>query len=207
MCADFANIKTEIQNMEAAQVDILHMDIMDGSFVPNLALGLADYQTVRRLTSLPMDVHLMVQNPHNFIQLFNRAGADIIYIHPEADQIPTRTLLEIKKLGMQPGIALNPGTSVETIRELLSLVDYVLVMTVNPGFAGQKFLDFVIPKIEQLVVQKKDNSFKLMVDGAISPTKITQLAEMGVDGFIVGTSALFGKKKVYQEIVKELKGE
>lgn len=207
MCADFANIKVELQNLERAHVDVFHMDVMDGNFVPNMALGLEDYQTVRKLSSVPMDVHLMVQDPRRFIHMFYNAGADIIYIHPEADQVPTSTLLEIKKLGMHPGIAINPGTSIESIKELLPLVDYVLVMTVNPGFAGQKFLDFVIPKIKRLADQKDKDSFKLMVDGAISPSKIEQLSNLGVDGFIVGTSSLFGKNKSYKDIVSELKGE
>ncbi|WP_311407674.1 ribulose-phosphate 3-epimerase [Liquorilactobacillus uvarum] len=207
MCADFSNINVELQNLEKAHVDIFHMDIMDGNFVPNLALGLEDYQTVRKLTSIPMDVHLMVQNPQKFIHMFYDAGANIVYIHAEADQIPTSTLLEIRELGMHPGIAINPGTSIESIKELLPLADYVLVMTVNPGFSGQKFLDFVIPKIKKLVIQKKENSFKIMVDGAISPSKIDQLSNLGVDGFIVGTSSLFGKNKSYKDIVSELKGE
>ncbi|MCC7667227.1 ribulose-phosphate 3-epimerase [Liquorilactobacillus satsumensis] len=205
MCANFSNLKSEIQNLEAAGVDIFHMDVMDGNFVPNMALGLEDYQTVRNLTSVSMDVHLMVKRPKNFIHMFYAAGADIMYIHSEVDPMAATTLLEIKSLGMHPGLAINPGTAVESIKELLPLVDYVLVMTVNPGFSGQKFLDFVVPKIEKLAVCKNDSSFKLMVDGAISPKKISQLSKIGVDGFIVGTSSLFGKNKSYNKIVNELK--
>ncbi|RMC23872.1 MULTISPECIES: ribulose-phosphate 3-epimerase [unclassified Lactobacillus] len=207
MCANLANIKSEVTNLIKAGVDIFHMDIMDGDFVPNFALGLEDYKAIRSLTSLPMDAHLMVKNPNQYINLFSNAGADIIYIHPEADPISTSTLLKIKSLGKHPGIAINPGTSIETIKELLPLADYVMVMTVNPGFAGQKFLDFVIPKIKNLAQQKQEKNFTLMVDGAISPGKIKELSTIGVDGFILGTSSLFGKQENYLEIIKKLRGE
>lgn len=207
MCANLANIQAEVTNLIKAKIDIFHMDIMDGAFVPNFALGLEDYKAIRSLTSLPMDAHLMVKNPNKYIDLFSNAGADIIYIHPEADPIPTSTLLKIKSLGKHPGIAINPGTSIETIKELLPLADYVMVMTVNPGFAGQNFLDFVIPKIKNLAQQKKEKDFTLMVDGAISPDKIKELSTIGVDGFILGTSSLFGKQENYPKIIKILRGK
>lgn len=205
MCADFSKIKTEIENLEAADVDIFHMDVMDGNFVPNLALGREDYETVRNLTNKPMDVHLMVQNPANFVDLFASLGADIIYIHPEADQQPAKTINNIRLKGKHPGIAINPGTSIAMIEELIPLVDYVLVMTVHPGFSGQKYLDYVDNKIKKLVKLQESNSFKLMVDGAISPEKIEVLSKVGVNGFIVGTSSLFGKHEPYEKIVKRLK--
>jgi len=205
MCADFSNIRTEIAELDQANVDIFHMDVMDGSFVPNMALGVEDYQTVRKLTKTSMDVHLMVNNPKNLVPVFADLGADIIYIHPEADPIPTSTLADIRQRGIHPGIAINPGTALATIKELLPLVDYVLVMTVNPGFAGQKYLDYVNEKISALAALKTTYDYQLMVDGAISPTKIKELAPIGVDGFIVGTSSLFGKTETYQTIVKTLK--
>ncbi|WP_048000670.1 ribulose-phosphate 3-epimerase [Lactiplantibacillus herbarum] len=205
MCADFSNIRTEITELDQANVDIFHMDVMDGSFVPNMALGVEDYQTVRKLTKTSMDVHLMVNNPKNLVPVFADLGADIIYIHPEADPIPTSTLADIRQRGIHPGIAINPGTALATIKELLPLVDYVLVMTVNPGFAGQKYLDYVNEKISDLAALKTTYDYQLMVDGAISPTKIQELSPIGVDGFIVGTSSLFGKTETYQTIVKTLK--
>ena len=205
MCANFTQIKTEVKALEEANIDIFHMDVMDGSFVPNLALGLEDYKTVRKLTKKPMDVHLMVQNPKNFVPIFAKAGADIIYIHPEADQMPTSTLKDIADRHIHPGIAISPGTSLPMIRELLSLVDYVLVMTVNPGFAGQKFLEYTLGKIRDLSRLKSTYNYHLMVDGAISPERIDQLSYIGVDGFILGTSALFGKEHSYKEILDKLK--
>lgn len=205
MCADFTRLHEEVTNLDNAQIDMFHMDVMDGDFVPNLALGAEDYRAVRKLTKKMMDVHLMVQNPRKFVSLFANLGADVIYIHPEADQIPTSTILDIRQRGIKPGLAVNPGTSIENIIELLPLVDYVLVMTVNPGFAGQKYLEYVNNKIKKLVALKSTMNFKLMVDGAISPIKVAELSVMGVDGFIVGTSSLFGKKESYKKIIKTLK--
>lgn len=205
MCADFTDIKNEIKQLDDAGVDVFHMDVMDGAFVPNMALGVEDYKAVRSLTKTPMDVHLMVNNPQNFVPVFASLGANIIYIHPDTDPMPSRTLASIREKGIHPGIAINPGVSVATIKELLPLVDYVLVMTVNPGFAGQAYLEYVNDKIKDLSELKDKYQFQLMVDGAISPEKIKQLSEFGVNGFIVGTSSLFGKNKSYKKIVKELK--
>lgn len=205
MCADFTNIKKEVTELDKAGVDIFHMDIMDGAFVPNMALGVEDYKSVRGLTNTPMDVHLMVNNPQNFVPIFANLGANIIYIHPEADPMPSRTLAGIKEADIHPGIAISPGTSIATIKELLPLVDYVLVMTVNPGFAGQSYLNYVNDKIKDLVDLKSRYQFDLMVDGAISPEKIKLLSGFGVNGFIVGSSSLFGKGREYSEIVEDLK--
>lgn len=205
MCANFTNIKSEVNELDQAGTDIFHMDVMDGTFVPNMALGLEDYKAVRSLTKLPMDVHLMVNNPQNIVPIFEKLGANIIYIHPDTDPMPSRTIDEIKTNGIHPGIAINPGTSIETVKELLPLVDYVLVMTVNPGFSGQSYLEYVNDKIKHLAELKNKYDFNLMVDGAISPEKIKLLSDLGVDGFIVGTSSLFGKDKTYKEIIKELK--
>lgn len=205
MCADFTDIKKEVKDLDKAKVDIFHMDVMDGHYVPNVALGVEDYKSVRKLTNTSMDVHLMVENPDDYVNIFAPLGADIIYVHPDTSPMITRTLENIKKMGIHPGIAVNPALSVAQIEELLPLVDYVLVMTVNPGFAGQKFLDYTVPKIKILANMKETCDFKLMVDGAISTERIDQLSSLGVDGFIVGTSSLFGKERSYSEIVPELK--
>ena len=207
MCANFANLEKDTKDLEVAGVDIFHMDIMDGSFVPNFGMGLQDYELIRSVTDKPLDVHLMVQNPSNYVEMFSDLGADIIYIHPEADQQASRTLDVIRGMGKKAGIAINPGTSVENILELLPLIDYVMVMTVNPGFAGQKYLEFVNPKIEKLVKLAEDFNFEILVDGAISPEKIQQLNGIGVTGFVLGTSALFGKKDRYDEILNKLRNE
>lgn len=205
MCADFTELKQEVSQLDEAGVDMFHMDIMDGDFVPNMALGIEDYKAVRSLTKTPMDAHLMVQNPSNYVQMFKDAGANRLYIHPEADQIPTSTLKTIRDLGMEAGIAINPGTSVSSIEPLLNLVDAVLVMTVNPGFAGQKYLGFVNKKIDQLVSLGQEYKFEVFVDGAIAPDKVTMLSNKGVTGFVLGTSSLFGKDKSYKSLVEELR--
>ncbi|MCV3327753.1 ribulose-phosphate 3-epimerase [Pediococcus ethanolidurans] len=205
MCADFSNIKEEVSSLDQAGVDVFHMDVMDGHYVPNVALGVEDYKAIRENTDTMMDVHLMVSNPDRYVDIFSSLKPNIIYIHPDTTPMVTRTIEQIRGKGIHPGIAINPAFSVAQVQELLPLVDYVLVMTVNPGFAGQPFLDYVIPKIETLATLKNKNQFKLMVDGAISPERISQLSKIGVDGFILGTSSLFGKNKSYSEIISELR--
>ncbi len=205
MCADFSNLKKDTQELDQAGVDIFHMDIMDGRFVPNFGMGLQDFELVRSVTDKPLDVHLMIQEPSKYVEKFADLGADIIYIHPEADQQAARTLAMIQQKGKKAGIAINPGTSVETILDLLFLVDYVMVMTVNPGFAGQQYLAYTDSKIEKLVGLSKIHHFEVMVDGAISPEKVARLSKNGVTGFVLGTSALFGKAGTYQEILTELR--
>lgn len=138
MCADFGSLSTEISNLEEAGVTGYHIDIMDGQFVPNFGMGLQDLEFIRKSTKKPIDVHLMVNNPNNHINLFANIGVDIIYIHPEADMHPRRTLQKIKQKNIKAGIALNPGTSIESIKPLLNIVDYVMIMTVNPGFGWTK---------------------------------------------------------------------
>ena len=205
MCADFTELKQEVAQLEQAGIDMFHMDIMDGNFVPNMALGVEDYKAIRSLTKLPMDAHLMVQDPGRYVPIFKKAGANRLYIHPEADQIPTATLKTIRDAGMEPAIAINPGTTVASIEPLLNLVDAVLVMTVNPGFAGQKYLDFVNYKIGQLTALSSKFDFETFVDGAISPDKIAMLSVKGVNGFVLGTSSLFGKSETYSQIVPKLR--
>ncbi|WP_422699077.1 ribulose-phosphate 3-epimerase [Enterococcus durans] len=207
MCADFSKLQDEVEKLDKAGIDIFHIDFMDGSFVPNFGMGLQDFDMVRASTQKKVDVHLMIQNPSKYVEMFATRGADIIYIHPEADQQAARTLEDIRKLGKKAGIAINPGTAVETIFELLPLVDYVMVMTVNPGFAGQKYLEYVNPKIEKLIKLGADFDFEVMVDGAVSLEKIRKLSENGVSGFVLGTSALFGKKEKYKKIISKIRNE
>lgn len=205
MCANFGNLKNEVEELDRAGADIFHVDIMDGTFVPNFGMGVQDLDAIRQATDKPVDVHLMISNPGDYVELFAQTGVDIIYFHPEADKHPARTLDKIKKLGIKTGLAINPGTSLSTIEPLFNLIDYLMIMTVNPGFAGQKYLNYVDKKIEESIQIAKDYNFEIMVDGAISPEKIEKLSELGVSGFVLGTSSLFGKEKDYDELIKEYK--
>ena len=205
MCADFGALKQELEALEKAGIDLYHLDVMDGKFVPNFGMGLQDIQYICGQGKRPSDVHLMIQDPGDYVELFAGLGAEIIYIHPEADLHPARTLQKIIDAGARPGIALNPGTSLSAGEELFYLTDYLLVMTVNPGFAGQKYLDFVDVKIKKLAALKEKFGFEMVADGAISPERIAALSGMGVKGFVLGTSSLFGKGRSYEEIIPELR--
>lgn len=205
MCADFSNLKQEVKNLVEAGIDIFHLDIMDGRFVPNFGMGLQDVETIRTLTDQLVDVHLMIENPGEYVELFADMGIDIIYFHPEADKHPARTIDKIKRKQKKVGLAINPGTSIGMVEELLPMIDYIMVMTVNPGFAGQTYLDYVNRKIKRLVSLKCNYDYQVMVDGAISPEKIEELSKLGVDGFVLGTSSLFGKEKSYKELVSNYK--
>ncbi len=206
MCIDFTEILKEMELLEIAQPDIYHCDVMDGSFVENMALGINDIKAIRRLTKKEIDVHLMMENPSKKVDWFIDAGADIIYIHPEAERYVSKTLRYIQSKGKQAGIAINPDTSLDSVSEMLEFCDMVLVMTVDPGFAGQKFVDTVVEKIKKIVELKKLYAFKIIVDGACSKQVIKKLSQLGVDGFVLGTSALFGKDKSYKDLVQELRG-
>ena len=205
MCANYDCLADEVKNLGEAGIDIFHCDIMDGSFVPNFAMGVMDIQTIRKYTDKPIDCHLMIENPGTKVNWFINAGADIIYIHPESERYVVKTLTHIKQMGACSGIAINPDTSIESIKELLNLCDYVMVMTVNLGFAGQNFIDFTREKIHQLAELKGKYGYKLMIDGHCSPEIINELSAAGVDGFILGTSALFNKNQSYKELIQGLR--
>ena len=205
MCANYGHLAAEVRALDDAGVDIFHCDIMDGSFVPNFTMGVMDVQTIRRYTDRPVDCHLMIENPGNKVDWFIRAGANIVYIHPESERYVVKTLAHIKEMGAEAGIAVNPDTSVASISEILNLCDYVMVMTVNPGFAGQGFIDFTRRKVQQLAKLKEQYGYRLMIDGHCSPDVIGDLSAVGADGFILGTSALFRKGKSYAELIAALR--
>lgn len=205
MCADFAHLEQEIKELEDAGADIFHCDVMDGVFVPNIALGLVDVQTICRYAKRMVDVHLMVERPSEKVDWFIDAGARLVYIHPEAERYVVKTLAHIRARGCLAGLAINPDTSVETVSEMLHVCDYVMVMTVNPGFAGQSFIDFTEHKIRRLAELKQRYGYQLVIDGACSPQVVSQMSALGVDGFVLGTSALFGKQESYKELLKRLR--
>lgn len=205
MCADYGNLQREVEELEKAGVDIFHCDIMDGEFVPNITMGIMDIRAIRRYTKKIVDCHLMIENPASKIDLFIDAGCDLIYIHPESERYVVKTLAYIKSKNKLAGLVINPDTSIESIHEMLNLADYVMVMTVNPGFAGQKFIDFTKKKIKNLVELKSLYGFQLMIDGACSLEVIEELSELGCDGFVLGTSALFKKDISYKEAIEQIR--
>lgn len=207
MCANYGHLASEVRALDDAGADIFHCDIMDGSFVPNFTMGVMDVQTIRRYTDKPVDCHLMIENPSSKVDWFIDAGADIIYIHPESERYVVKTLANIKERGAYAGIAINPDTSIASVSDMLNLCDYVLVMTVNPGFAGQKFIDFTRKKVQALIELKEQYGFKVMIDGHCSSEVIEDLSALGADGFVLGSSALFRKGKTYKELIRQLKGE
>ncbi len=207
MCANYGHLKREVMNLEEGGIDSFHIDIMDGRYVQNFAMSLNDLKCIRRIAHKPLDVHLMVEHPLNTIDLFtkNLRKGDTIYIHPEAEYHPSTTLQKIINAGMIPGIAINPGTSVDTVRMMLTIVQKVLVMSVNPGNAAQMFLPYVREKYDQLLELKSDLNFEVYWDGACSADKIIEYAPLGVDGFVLGTNLLFGKGRPYKDILAEVR--
>lgn len=207
MCADYSNLGKEVRDLENGGIDSFHIDIMDGRYVQNFAMSLNDLRCIRKLTDKPLDVHLMVEHPINTIDLFIKElrEGDTIYIHPEAEYHPSTTLQKVINAGITPGIALNPGTSVDNSKMLLTIVKKVLVMSVNPGNAGQMFLPYIREKYDELLAIRKEKHFDIYWDGACGLDKIQQYAPMGVKGFVLGTTLLFGKDKPYKDTLEEIR--
>ena len=207
MCADYGHLEKEVRELDEGGIDSFHIDIMDGRYVPNFAMSLNDMKYIAGATGKPLDVHLMIENPNSRIELFLRhlRRGDTVYIHPEAEYHPSTTLQKIIDAGMVPGIAVNPGTSVETVYEMLRIVKKVLVMTVNPGNAGQMYMPYVGEKIDRLLPLKGRMRFKAYWDGACGADKIRKFAPKGMDGFVLGTTLLFGRGRPYRETITEIR--
>jgi len=190
LSADFSNLGNEIIALEKANADLIHIDVMDGHFVPNITIGPEVISKLRKCTSLPFDVHLMISPVHNFIKNFVEAGADIITIHPEATSNLKESIKEIKSYNKKVGISLNPETSIDKVLPVLEIIDLVLIMSVNPGFGGQKFMEATLEKVEMLrkKIDSKNYKAKIEIDGGINFENAKMAIKAGVDILVSGTT-------------------
>lgn len=205
LSADFARLGEEVKAVEAAGADWIHADVMDGHFVPNITFGPLIVEAVRRETTLPIDVHLMIENPENYIPAFAKAGATYISIQIESCVHLNRSIQLIRECGAKPGVVLNPSTPLQSVDWILEYVDYVLVMSVNPGFGGQAFIPNSLEKIKELrrMIRSRKLSTLIEIDGGVNENTISAIAEAGVDIFVAG-SAIFGSRD-YKETIASFK--
>ena len=190
LAADFACLGEGIRAVERGGATLLHVDVMDGHFVPNISIGVPVVASLRKATQLPLDVHLMIENPEQYIPLFAEAGADMISVHQEATLHLDRALALIREHGCKPGAVINPATPVSMLSEVLGSVDHVLVMSVNPGFGGQKFIRGALEKIRQLKLTREryNQAFRIEVDGGVGPENVADLVRAGAEILVAGTS-------------------
>jgi ribulose-phosphate 3-epimerase len=208
MCANYLNLEKDVVELEKAAIDYLHFDIMDGVFVPNIMLCNEMIKSLRKITKIPFDIHLMITNPEQKIKWFDMGEGDIISVHYESTPHIHRALQEIKSSGAKAAIALNPATPVCCIENVLQDVDMVLLMTVNPGFAGQKLIEQTLDKIKKTREMLDNNGFEniiLQVDGNCSFENIPKMYKMGADCFVTGSSSVFDRNYTIADSVKRLK--
>lgn len=204
LAANFSKLGEEVLEVEKAGAELIHIDVMDGHFVPNITMGPIVVEALRPLTKLPLDVHLMIENADQYIESFAKAGADYITVHVEACPHLHRTIQLIRSFGVKPGVVLNPHTPIETIKHVLEDIDMVLFMTVNPGFGGQKFIHSVVPKVKQLsdIIKQRNLSIEIEIDGGINEETIKPCVEAGATVLVAG-SAIYNapdKAKALQAI-------
>ncbi len=205
LSADFSKLGDEIRSVEKAGADWIHVDVMDGHFVPNITIGPLIVEAARRITSLPLDVHLMIENPDRYIEDFATAGADLISVQVEACIHLNRTIQMIKALDLRAGVVLNPSTPLSALEWVLEDVDFVMIMSVNPGFGGQKFIPNSLDKIRSLrkMIQDRGLSILIEIDGGVNEKTIKNISDAGVDVFVAG-SAIF-KSPDYKETISKFR--
>lgn len=206
LAADFANLQKEVEMLNTSQADYIHVDIMDGVFVPNISFGIPVIEAIHKHAKKPLDVHLMIVNPDNYLEAFRKAGAEIISVHYEACAHLHRTIQAIHALGAKAGVAINPHTSVGLLEELIGDIDLVCLMSVNPGFGGQKFIENTYSKVSRLkdLILKKGSSAQIEIDGGVNLENAPKLLNAGVDILVAG-SFVFSASDPLQTIAK-LKG-
>lgn len=200
LSADFSGLEKEIKKVEKAGADLIHIDVMDGHFVPNITMGPLVVKAVRKVTKLPLDVHLMIKDPDKYIEAFAKAGSDIITIQVEASTDIARDIELIKKHGAQPGLVVNPETPIDTVYPYLDKIDMILVMSVYPGFEGQKFMPEVLPKIKQL---RAKTSIDIEVDGGINLDTAPLAVAAGANVLVAGSAIFYSED--YKQVIKKLK--
>jgi ribulose-phosphate 3-epimerase len=203
LSADFSRLAEEIAAVEKAGADLIHIDVMDGHFVPNITIGSGVIAALRKTTRLPFDVHLMIENADRYLESFVQAGSDIITVHVEATHHLHRTVTRIRELGVKAGVSLNPATPLGQVEEILAYIDMMLIMTVNPGFGGQKFIAGVLPKIRRAreLINATAPDVLIEVDGGVTLDNMAAISEAGADIFVAG-AAVFGKGDYAQTIGK-----